>query len=61
MVQGLKRKMAAQVKKMEGTDVKIIMKLIKDLSCIFPHQQLQSDMVMATDPDQDVPSGLDIL
>lgn len=56
-IYALKRKMASQFKAIEQVDVDIIMKCMKDPSCLFLRQQLQMDTFQEMDPEAEIPMG----
>ena len=61
MVKALKRKMASQFKEMKNADVKVILKCVKDTSCLTLQQSLEEGQVAKTDPDEDIPEGREVI
>ena len=60
MVKAFKRKMSSQFKEMKNTDVEVILKCIKDTSCLTLQQSLEEGQVTETDPDEDIPEGIEV-
>ena len=50
MVKALKRRMTLQFKEIKNADVKVILKCIKDTSCLTLCQLLEEGQVIKTDP-----------
>ena len=60
MVRALKRRMTAQFEEMKNADVKVILKCIKDSSCLTLCQSLEEGWVIKTDPDEDILKGREV-
>ena len=57
----LKWNMMAIFEQMRPADVDIVLQTIKDMRCLSFQQMMESDTVLETDPDDDVPTGHEVV
>ena len=53
--------MMAIFEQMRPADVDIVLQTIKDMRCLSFQQMMESDTVLETDPDDDVPTGHEVV
>ena len=60
-INALKWKMMAIFEQMRPVDVDIVLQTVKDMRCLSLWQMMESDMELKTDPDDDVPTGHEVV
>ena len=61
MVNSMKRCITTQFEQMCLADVEVVMRTIKDMRCLTLRQNMEVDQVTETDPDDDIPSGREVI
>ena len=56
-VKNMKQHMCQQFDSMRAANTDIIIACIKDPKCVYVQKALQEDIVKATDPEEEIPSG----
>ena len=61
MVKALKRRRTSQFEEMKNADVEVVLRCIKDTSCLTLCQSLEEGWVIEMDPGKDVPEGREVV